>query len=322
MNIVKIKDILMPETASVAEFFNTKLKGKYAYWVQMRYIFPLNDLDYTTYINYEQYDEVHFLGPNVPEHIDLYTEECCMLDFARVFIDVAETERINRIDEYYVANEYCTDSDIDIHRLRNFRSWLARELLKLNMGINGSLLEKFDENQAHMLEYYKNDMYDYVVKQLSVFGVNNSQVVSTKTNTCGCSSNISSLYNIGAVSSCNALDVYKGNLHKLMVSTFEDANFWLQFDVDFLKTVKKYIDNIIKTGLVINTNDRTTVLVDGCQCKTNDNSLTESMLKKLSEAFGYIIDGSVMGHSNFIHDALYNWAEYLYDYMSWKIEKH
>lgn len=321
MNIVKIKDILMPEQSPSAEFFNSKLKGKYAYWVQMRYIFPLNDLDYTTYINYEQFDEVHFLGPNVPMHIDLYSEECCMLDFARIFIDIAETERINRIDEYYVANEYCTDSDIDVNKLRNFRSWIAGELLTLNMGVNGTLLEKFDENQAHMLKYYKEDMYDYVVKQLNAFGMNDAQISQVKSS-CGCSSNISSLYSIGSVSSCNALDVYRNNLHKLMVTTFEDANFWLQFDRDFLVTVKKYIDNIIKVGFVINTNEKSTVLVDGCQCKTNDNSLTESMLKKLSEAFGYIIDDTVSGHSNFIHDALYNWAEYLYDYMSWKIEKH
>ena len=55
MNIIKLKDILMPDFYPVANLFNTKLKGKYAYWVKMRYIFPLDSIDYDTYIKYERH---------------------------------------------------------------------------------------------------------------------------------------------------------------------------------------------------------------------------------------------------------------------------
>ena len=65
MNIVKLKDILMPSDYRISELFNTKLKGKYAYWVKMRYIFPLDSLDYKTYINYEQLDTVMMMGPTI-----------------------------------------------------------------------------------------------------------------------------------------------------------------------------------------------------------------------------------------------------------------
>ena len=62
MNIVKLNDILIPESFKLAEFFNSKLKGKYAYWVQMRYIFPLDSLDYKTYIKYEQILDTKYMS--------------------------------------------------------------------------------------------------------------------------------------------------------------------------------------------------------------------------------------------------------------------
>ena len=61
MNIVKLRDIVMPDEFRLARFFNKNLKGKYAYWVQMRYIFPLESLDYRTYIAYEQLNAEDFL---------------------------------------------------------------------------------------------------------------------------------------------------------------------------------------------------------------------------------------------------------------------
>ena len=119
MNIVKLKDVLMPSEFKMADFFNTKLKGRYAYWIQMRYIIPLDSLNYCTYIKYEQMDPMDFLSEDVKPHIDLYSEEYCMIDFVNEFVDSCETEEINNAYKYIAANAYATDFDIDINMLSN-----------------------------------------------------------------------------------------------------------------------------------------------------------------------------------------------------------
>ena len=319
MNIVKLKDIVMPAEFRLSKFFNENLKGKYAYWIQMRYIFPLNSLDYKTYIQYEQMDPVHFLGPDMLPHIDLYSEDCCMYDFAQEYIDHDATELANAINDYRTANEYVADFDIDINKLRNFRTWLANEILMFNTSIDGGYLDNLTVNQIHMLEYYKNDMYNDVVKQLNIFGIENAFTLTGATKSgCCCNNDISSLYALTTGTTCNAIDIYTKNLHTLMVQTFEDVNFWMQFNKDFIAVFKKYIDNIIKTGLVINTVNRD-VLYTTCTCSNNSVNASNTLLQNLSTALQYIIDDEVTGHLNFIHDSLYNWADQLYDNMSWKI---
>lgn len=317
MNIIKLRDIVMPETCALAKFFNKNLKGKYAYWIQMRYIFPMDSLDYKTYIQYEQYDHVHFLGPTILPHIDLYSEECSMYDFAQVYVDIETTEAINNVNEYSFANDYVADFDVDITKLRNFRSWLAAELLKFNTGITGEYLNKYSNEETHMLEYYKNGMYNDVIKYLEVFGYQNA-VLNNSATTCGCCSSSSITFNLNLNNSCDAKSIYVNNLHALMVQTFENVNFWMQFNKEFIKTFKKYIDNIVKTGLIVNTVS-TNKFVD-CNCSNSSGrSSNEMLLVRLSEALQYIIDDDTNNHKNFIHDALYNWAEYLYDHMQWKI---
>ena len=319
MNIVKLKDILMPSECSFSKLFNEKLKGKYAYWIQMRYIFPLDSMDYMTYIKYEQFDEIDFLKVNVLPHIDLYSEDCCMYDFTQQYIDCEATdfENITRINKYIIANNYATDHDIDILKIRRFRSWLASEILTLNTCPDGTYLNTLNENQIHMLEFYKNDMYNEVVKQLSVFGKENIFNISTEIGCICCNSvNISGIkYNNNT---CDALDIYIKNVHTLMVNTFKDVNFWLTMDKDFIITFKQYIDNIIKAGLVI-ANSEDTVLYNTCKCN-NNTEVTTVILRTLSDALQYIIEDNVTMHFNFIHDALYNWAEQLYDKMSWNIK--
>lgn len=320
MNIVKLKDILMPAKCSFADFFNNKLKGKYAYWVQMRYIFPLESLSYKDYIQYEQFDPIDFLKTSTLPHIDLYSEECCMYEFSLKYIDHEKTSIANNVYEYELANNYVTDSNIDISKLRNFRSWLASEILALNTYVDGTYSDKLSDNQIHMLEYYKNDMYNNIVKQLSIFGKDNAFLVDNTKNSCGCcNTNISGLYNIGLNSiSCDALDIYIKNLHSFMVATFENVEFWAVLNKDFLSLFKLYIDNIIKTGLTINntTNNQQYII---CNCNNSTDAST-TMLKNLSEALQYIIEDKIKNHLNFIHDALYNWADKLYDKMSWNIK--
>lgn len=316
MNIVKLKDILMPSDYRISELFNTKLKGKYAYWVKMRYIFPLDSLDYKTYINYEQLDTVMMMGPTILPHIDLYEEECCMIDFVNVYIDIEETERINGINELAIANEYATDADLDISKLRNFRTWLASELIFFNTGVDGKEIGMYTSEQVHMLNYYKNSLYNDIVKYLSIFGKDFKIEWSNKT-TCGCCKDNSNL-NLTGITTCDALEIYRKNLHELMVDTFRKIDFWTQFNKKFILLFKQYIDNIIKIGLVINNTNK--IAVSMCDCLTTDNYSNEKLLRNLSTALQYIYDNDIIGHKNFINDALYNWAEYLYEYMSWTIE--
>lgn len=318
MNIVKLKDIVMPSEYRMSRFFNENLKGKYAYWVKMRYIFPMNSLDYKTYIQYEQLDTVYMLGPDILPHIDLYSEECCMYDFAQEYIDHDATELANAVNDYHTANEYVADADIDITKLRKFRSWLANEILMFNTSVDGNYLDNLSVNQIHMLEYYKGGMYNEVVKQLTVFGSDNAfNIPASSTGCCSCN-NVSGLYTLTNPYTCNALDIYTKNIHNLMVQTFEVADFWMQFNKDFIRVFKKYIDNVIKTGMVINIQD-TPVIYTSCNCSNNAMNATNELLQNLSTALQYMIDDVVKQHSNFIHDALYNWAEQLYDKMSWEL---
>lgn len=323
MNIVKLKDIVMPNEFKMADFFNSKLKGRYAYWIQMRYIFPLESLNYSSYIKYEQADPIDFLSDNTPDHIDLYSEEYCMIDFVNVFVDLCATEEANNAYEFIASNAYATDADIDINRLRGFRTWLAAELLKLDYGLYNEHLGKYSNEVIHMLEFYKNGMYNDVVKYLNIFG--GVTVNSTGRNIsncgCGCNNNVSSLYNIDTISVCDPKAIYISNIHDMMVKTFEEPSFWIKTNIDFVKVFKKYIDNIIKAGFIVNIpTDKSTKFVE-CDCNNIvSTNKSNSILNKLSIALGYIIDENTVGNINFIHDALYNWAEYLYDYMEWKID--
>lgn len=318
MNIVKLKDVLMPDEFKMASFFNEHLKGKYAFWIQMRYIFPLDSLCYQKYIKYEQMDPMDFLKETTLPHIDLYSEEYCMIDFVNMFIDLCETEEINNIYEFKASNEYATDSDIEISTIRLFRTWLASELLKLNTGLYGEYLGKYSMEVVHMLEYYKNGMYNDVVKYLEIFGGVNVDF-SNVTSSCGCCNSNSSILSLGVVNMCDAKQIYLDNIHKLMVATFEEPSFWMSVNKDFIKIFKKYIDNIIKSGLIVNVSKTSDKYTD-CKCSVSESSSNSNMLLQLSIALGYIIDEDVAGHINYIHDALYNWAEYLYDYMIWEIK--
>lgn len=315
MNIVKINDILLPEEFKMSKFFNEQLKGKYAYWIKMRYIFPLDSLDYKTYIKYEQLDNSDFSDENILPHIDMYNEECCMIDFVDEFVDICETEKINGVNKYLVANEYTTDYNIDISKLRNFRSWLAEQLICLNSGINNHDLGLYTSEQHYMLEYYKNCMYNDVVKQLLIFGKDNTYVVNSNISRSNCSCVSNNIYNFDNAISCDGLSIYRKNIHNLMVETFSNVDFWKQFDKDFIKMFKLYIDNIIKVGFIINNSENT--LVAECECNYTNNSNNEKLLKNLSLSLEYILNNEISGHKNFIYDSLYNWSEYLYDYMFW-----
>jgi hypothetical protein len=334
MNIIKLKDVVMPDSYRFAEFFNEKLKGRYAYWVRMRYILAFDTVlgedshPLQVYSQLEQMDTIDLLQAlnmyNV-KYIDTMndTDEGMGSIFYVNFVDLDATELANAIYDYETANEYVSDFDIDMTKLRRFRSWLANEILLFNKKVTGDdtveYLDNITPNQAHMFEYYRDNMYNEVVKQLSIFGIDGAFSLNTSTNTTSsCCNNINAIQlNVGNQTMCNALDTYRKNLHNLMVQTFEDVNFWLKFNKDFIDVFKRYIDNIIKTGLLINIQEYTGVQV---LCNCANNTISHEILTRLSQALQYIIDGNTKSHLNFIHDALYDWADQLYDKMSWEIK--
>jgi hypothetical protein len=317
MNIVKLKDVIMPDEYTISEFFNKNLKGKYAYWVKMRYIFPLDSLDYETYIKYEQMSDIQLAGHGIHKHIDLYGEDCCMIQFAKKYIDATETEMANDIHQFKTSNMYVADFDIDINDLRTFRTWLANELLLLNTGDNGNYLSLYTPDQIHMLEYYKNNMYDDVVKYLDRFGSSTLEFSTSNESGCNCCNNT---INIGLITTdnCNANDIYRKNITAFMVETFSDINFWKACNKSFLTLFKRYIDNIKTTGLTMSSVTNTS-FDTVCSCFYNENDSTfKKMLERLSISLQYIIDDNTSSHNNFIYDSFNDWAVNAYEKMYWK----
>jgi hypothetical protein len=304
MNIIKFKDLIKEDDT----FFNENLKGKYAYWVRMQYALPLDA------ITVEEYTDMERNGQS-GEYIDT-------LDNAYLpFIDQTETEKVNSISQYAHYNSYSTDSDITLDELKVFRRWLADTLL--------SFEEDYDytENVEHMLLYYSADMYDDTVKWLGQFGQVTYSfsevygVVDPKKGVpvgCGCSGvgqNLSNLYGT-SLQSCDPLSVYRKNIWSLMVETFSDPNFWMQFNVLFLTEFKHYIDNILQAGLPLVSSEWTSVFAD-CSCGQTPDSSNSAILSHLSQSLGYIIDSQQDGHMNFIAKSFNDWASVLYERMFW-----
>jgi hypothetical protein len=332
MNIIKLKDKLMPDGCKEAPFFNKFLKGKYAYWIHMRYIVPFDTMPYNAYVACEEdinkllkLEDGSYPRPYGCEYMDLYSHIINLYDNTELqiidYIDVDVTDKINDIGEYVLKNTYVTDSDITLNEIRNFRTWLAKELLLFDTNYETGEIKNiiFDNLESHVLKYYSNNMIDSTITSLLNFGnINITYNTNTPTHTCGCagSTDLSSLYN-NSVSVCDPINIYKKNIYNKMVEMFSDIKFWEQFPPEFILTFKHYIDNILKTNLPLQKNQYVSSFVD-CSCvidQTQSDGI--AILNKLSQALQYIHDGAVSNHRNYIHDALYNWASILYENMDW-----
>ena len=102
-----------------------------------------------------------------------------------------------------------------------------------------------------------------------------------------------------------------------MVEMFSDVEFWNKWPLELLIKFKKYIDNIIKVGLVIDNTKLDASKYKDCTCNKTDINSNQNILKKLSESLNYMIEGQEKSHYNYIKDSLYNWASLLYEYMQW-----
>lgn len=325
MNIIKLKDVIAPESLPWAEYFNTHLKGKYAYWVQMRYIVSFDHMRHEGYVACEE--DITKLLPTNGVYPKPFGAPCLdIYDLTlQPYIDVVETDRINSIKDLRIKNEYVADADITIDELKNFRTWLATELLSMDqfevpIGNSSTPKQKyslFNSSETHTLEYYANDMYDDTVSILTEFTKPTNDIASSiGMNACGChsSSDISSLYNTN-LSSCDPVGLYKQGIYNKMVQMFSDVNFWTRFSPEFIDTFRRYVVNIIQVNLPLSSTKQEAYL--DCTRSSKDDSKSTDILKRLAQSLEYIKNQTVNGHKNYIADALRDWSMYLYESMKW-----
>lgn len=304
MNIVKLKDIVKPDD----DFFNNHLKGKYAWWVHMRYIIPFEHMGIQGYVACEENINDLFKPPFKTEYRDTYNQEMW------TYIDQEATDAANCVNTYKMKNSYAPDADITAEEVKLFRMWLATALLLFDQNNRGQQLYNiFSSIQTTTLQYYANNMFDNVIKTLNE--ISNTQTTQQVSSACAChsSSDLSSLYK---TSTCDPIAIYRKGIYNEMVNMFSEIDFWMQFSDEFLMEFKKYIDNIINMNLWLSTSSHVNVFAD-CTCLNSPDNSNQDILKKLSISLDYMIKKKTAGHKNYIADALYEWASKLYEMMQW-----
>lgn len=293
MNIIKLYDKINPSD----DHFNNFLKGKYAWWIHMRYIVSFDIMTEQDYVACENnIDNLYNGGFEYRNSDD---------ESFSSYIDYNITNTINSIGNLISYNKLSTGPDITISDIKQFRTWLAKTILTFNL-INNDV-------QTWMLQYYANGMYDDTIKKLIAFS-NNTIEINTKTSECGCGSD-TSIYNM-MINECDPLAIYKKNIYNEMVHTFSDLSFWQIFDISFIEEFKKYIDNIIAVNLPLKLSIKTNKYND-CTCITENDDEYKMILQRLSVSLEYIINNQIDGHKNYIMDSLNDWARNLYETMEW-----
>lgn len=329
MNIIKFKDSIRPDDT----LFNNYLKGKYAYWVRMRYVVPFEVITPEEYVSAEI--DTAALKPFKGKYRDMFADKALS-----AWVDELETENINDIQSYIRSNKYATDPEITIADVKKFRTWLAEQLLLMDQTASGRQKHEFyNEEFTHVLEYYASGMYDDVVKWLTKYGQDALMLNNAKSNCgcvptineftlsnlgninnavkpgCGCSS--SNLdFNLQSLNLCDPILIYRKAVKAKMVEYFGDMNFWMQMTPAFLVEFKTYVDNIIKLNLPFDTAKFGNY--DDCLCGKSSGQLAAmEILGRLSRALDLIITNDTVGNRNYISDALIDWARDLYELMYW-----
>ena len=317
MNIIKFNDIIADQSLIDADFFNENLRGKYAYWVHCKYVITLDSMDVNEVVELEKSSDEDIIDELLSEsikYVDLYEGGGHWI-YTEGYIDWTKTNKINSVDKYITYNSYVPDDDITLEELKKFRTWLATNLL---------LFDDWDDNEIHMLEYYKNGMTDDTIKWLTEFGNTEYNIINTNTvsqSSCGCNSgsNLSSLYN-ETLFNCDPLSVYKSNIKLAMVKLFSDIDTWVGDDkVTFLEEIVKYLKGIIKANLPL-VYTTSTLDIYSCKCLSDANypqKQAQLILEDLINAFEWIINDDIKGHKNNIINSLMSWSSNLYEIMEW-----
>ena len=307
MNIIKFKDQIRP----FDDLFNTYLKGKYAYWIRMRYVVPFEFISDVDYVSME--GDIDILLNSDVKYWDINKGDIQM------YVNSELTDSANNIIPFVRSNTFSTDSDLTIDEVKKFRRWLAETLLSFDRNMNGNQKNQlYTESFTKVLEYYANDMYNDVVKALleinSEFNISNPKLSNCG---CGVGTDLSSLYGVASVL-CNPVELYRKHIYNEMVKKFSDVDFWQNYSDEFLIEFKAYIDNIISLNLPLKISPYVSNFQD-CSCTGQDEPQKAYMdiLKRLSKSLQYIFDGDTKGHLNYISTAFIDWSTQLYEYMQW-----
>lgn len=304
MNIVKFKDIYLTQenadqlTEDEMILFNKWFKGRYAYVVNWTWCVPF---DVMTEAEYVLVSEQNAIG----EYVNLLYSSVLNL------VDQSTTSRINSVELYKNLNKFVSDDEITLDELKNFRNWMAENLLEIRTNLLSGEFET--------LSYYKEDMFDQVIKSLSLFTTNTQPTVTyVNQKSCNCmTSNIKS--NMTITNQCDAVSEYRRGIYNRMVELFSDYTYWNELG-GFIAEFKRYIDGIISYNLPLYTSQYVNVF-DDCTCASQTDALQQRgirAMKNLSQALQYIIDNDVTGHKNFINTSLNVFASEYYEMMKWK----
>lgn len=304
MNIVKFKDIYLTQenadqlTEDEMILFNKWFKGRYAYVVNWTWCVPF---DVMTEAEYVLVSEQNAIG----EYVNLLYSSILNL------VDQSTTSRINSVELYKNLNKFVSDDEITLDELKNFRNWMAENLLEIRTNLLSGEFET--------LSYYKEDMFDQVIKSLSLFTTNTQPTVTyVNQKSCNCmTSNIKS--NMTITNQCDAVSEYRRGIYNRMVELFSDYTYWNELG-GFIAEFKRYIDGIISYNLPLYTSQYVNVF-DDCTCASQTDALQQRgirAMKNLSQALQYIIDNDVAGHKNFINTSLNVFASEYYEMMKWK----
>jgi hypothetical protein len=304
MNIVKFKDIYLTQenadqlTEDEMILFNKWFKGRYAYVVNWTWCVPFDVMTEAEYVLVSEQNEID-------EYVNLLYSSVLNL------VDQSTTSRINSVELYKNLNKFVSDDEITLDELKNFRNWMAENLLEIRTNLLSGEFE--------MLSYYKEDMFDQVIKSLSLFTTNAQPTVTyVNQKSCNCmTSNIKS--NMTITNQCDAVSEYRRGIYNRMVELFSDYTYWIELG-GFIAEFKRYIDGIISYNLPLYTSQYVNVF-DDCTCASQTDALQQRgirAMKNLSQALQYIIDNDVTGHKNFINTSLNVFASEYYEMMKWK----
>ena len=226
-------------------------------------------------------------------------------------VDQSTTSRINSVELYKNLNKFVSDDEITLDELKNFRNWMAENLLEIRTNLLSGELE--------MLSYYKDDMFDQVIRSLSLFTTNTQPTVTyVNQKSCNCmTSNTKS--NMTITNQCDTVSEYRRGIYNRMVELFSDYTYWNDLG-GFIAEFKRYIDGIISYNLPLYTSQYVNVF-DDCTCASQTDALQQrgiNAMKNLSQSLQYIIDNDVAGHKNFINTSLNVFASEYYEMMKWK----
>lgn len=338
MNIVKFKDIYLTQenadylTENEIYLFNKWFKGRYAYVVNWKWCVPIDIMTESEFIIASIVDDSDISTFDVDENTSLELEDIndmtndlsipeflstryrIVIQYSKLqaeLVDKSTTSRINSSELYKNLNKFVSDENITLDELKNFRSWLAENILNIKVD--------FAMGENELLTYYKDDMFDQVIKSLSLFASNSLPTVTyVNQKSCNClTSNIKS--NMMITNQCDAVSEYRRGIYNRMVELFSDYTYWIELG-GFIAEFKRYIDGIISYNLPLYTSQYVNVF-DDCTCASQTDALQQRgirAMKNLSQSLQYIIDNDVAGHKNFINTSLNVFASEYYEMMKWK----